>query len=74
MARKIIQIGIAPMEFDPEGEHNFLFEDDLESGKTYEEIAEDCKRMAWEDFEAMVRAGDLWEMLTIEIVEVEDED
>lgn len=72
MARKIVRIGIDPMEFDLEGEHADIFADDLAEGKSVEEIAEDCKQMAWRDFEEMIRQGDLWGMLTIEIVEVED--
>lgn len=72
MARKIIRIGIDPMEFDIEGEHEDIFAEDLAEGKPVEEIAENCKYLAWRDFEEMISAGDLWGMLNIEIVEVED--
>ena len=71
MARKIIRIGIDPMEFDIQGEHAELFADDLAEGKSLHEIAQDCKQMAHEDFEEMIRLGDLWGMLNIEIVEVD---
>lgn len=69
--RKIIRIGIDPMEFDIEGEHAELFADDLAEGMSVEEIAERCKNLAYDDFMSMIQGGDLWGMLNIEIVEVD---
>lgn len=71
MTRKVIRIGIDPMEFDIQGEHEDIFADDLAEGKSVEDIAENCKYLAWRDFEEMIQRGDLWGMLTIEIVEVD---
>ena len=71
MTRKVIRIGIDPMEFDIEGEHKEIFAEDLAEGKSVEEIAEECKELAWRDFEEMIRQGDLWGMLNAEIVEVD---
>ena len=71
MARKIIRIGIDPMEFDIQGEHKDIFADDLAEGVSVEEIAENCKNLAYDDFMEMVQRGDLWGMLNIEIVEVD---
>lgn len=71
MTRKVIRIGINPMEFDIQGEHEDIFADDLAEGKSVEEIAENCKNLAYDDFMRMVQEGDLWDMLNIEIVEVD---
>ncbi len=63
---KIIRVGLA-FEFDPEGEHDFIFE-----GMDFDEIVKDATRMAIEDIYRAVDSGDVARQVFVEITESGD--
>ena len=60
---KIYRVVLA-FEFDPEGEHDFLFEDMNE-----EEMKADMLRMTTQDIYSLANSNDIYRMLTIEVTE-----
>jgi hypothetical protein len=60
---KIYRVGLT-FEFDPEGEHNFIFE-----GMSEEDIKSNILRLATEDIYSLANSNEIFRSLTLEVVE-----
>lgn len=60
---RTIKVGIT-FEFEPDTEHADLFE-----GMTLDQIIVSAKSMASEDFDRLVKYGEVFESLSVEVVE-----
>ena len=63
MAR-VIKVGLS-FEFYPDGEHDFLFDEDAD----LEQILRECRAMAAEDIDRLVKYGEAFEALSVTITE-----
>jgi hypothetical protein len=63
---KIYRVGLV-FEFDPEGEHEDLFE-----GKDEEQMIRSMKSLVSEDIVRLVKYNEEYESLQVEVVEVDD--
>jgi len=60
---KIYRVGLM-FEFDPEGEHEFIFE-----GMNEEDIKSNILRLATEDIYSLANSNEIFRSLTLEVVE-----
>jgi hypothetical protein len=60
---KIYRVGLT-FEFDPEGEHNFIFE-----GMSEEDIKSNILRLATEDIYSLANSNEIFRSLTLEVIE-----
>jgi hypothetical protein len=60
---KIYRVGLT-FEFDPEGEHNFIFE-----GMSEEDIKSNILRLATEDIYGLANSNEIFRSLTLEVIE-----
>lgn len=65
---KIYKVGLV-FEFDPEGEHAEMFED---MDKTEEQLINYMKNLVCEDIDRYVKMNEVFDGLSVEIVEVKD--
>jgi|688.fasta_scaffold05142_27 hypothetical protein len=63
---KVYRVGLM-FEFEPEGEHEDLFE-----GKDEEQMIRSMKAMVSEDIVRLVKYNEEYESLQVEVVEVDD--
>lgn len=61
MSNRVIKVGLT-FEFQPDGEHDFLFE-----GMTEDEIIKDAMRMTTDDIQALSDSGEIFRMLSVEV-------
>jgi hypothetical protein len=61
MSNRVIKVGLT-FEFQPDGEHDFLFE-----GMTEDEIIKDAMRMTTDDIQALSDNGEIFRMLSVEV-------
>jgi len=67
--KKIYKIGLM-FSFDPQGEHEEIFEDLME--KTEEQMVAYFKSLASEDIDNLVKYNEVYSSLQVEIEEVEE--
>lgn len=62
---KTIRVGLM-FEFSPDTYHEDMFE-----GMTFEQVVESCKNLAYEDISRFTYSGELYDSLSVEIIEEE---
>jgi hypothetical protein len=67
---RVIKVGLV-FEFYPDTEHADMFTDEegVPISKTEEEIITTCKNLAFEDISNIVFKGELWEGMSVEVLE-----
>jgi hypothetical protein len=67
---RVIKVGVF-FEFYPDTEHADMFTDDegFPISKTEQEIISTCKDLAFDDISNIVYRGELWDSMSVEVLE-----